>query len=74
MRRLDFDDHSGIDLAGVSTLVLISAGYAEDDQVIRRHAAVLHAASRDGVRHVIYTSLTGAGKTSSRAPWEVRPT
>lgn len=61
MRRLDFDDRSGIDLAGVSTLVLISAGYAEDDQVIGRHAAVLDAAVRDGVRHVVYTSLTGAG-------------
>lgn len=60
MRRLDFDDHSGIDLAGVSTLALVSAGYAEDDQVVRRHAAVLDAAARDGVRHVIYTSLTGA--------------
>ncbi|SDY60342.1 NAD(P)H dehydrogenase (quinone) [Asanoa ishikariensis] len=44
-----------------STLVLISAGYAEDDQVIDRHAAVLDAAARDGVRHVVYTSLTGAG-------------
>lgn len=61
MRRLDFDDPAGIDLAGVSTLVLVSAGYAEDDQVIRRHAAALDAAARDGVRHVIYTSLTGAG-------------
>ncbi|MFE2416117.1 NAD(P)H-binding protein [Streptomyces hokutonensis] len=61
MRRLDFDDSSGMDLAGVSTLVLISAGYAEDDQVIGRHAAVLDAAARDGVRHVVYTSLTGAG-------------
>ena len=61
MRRLDFDDHSGIDLVGVSTLTLISAGYAEDDQVIGRHAAVLDAAARDGVQHVIYTSLTGAG-------------
>jgi NAD(P)H dehydrogenase (quinone) len=61
MRRLDFDDHTSIDLAGVSTLVLISAGYAEDNQVIGRHAAVLDAAARDGVRHVIYTSLTGAG-------------
>ncbi|MEU1365098.1 NmrA family NAD(P)-binding protein [Streptomyces sp. NPDC005803] len=61
MRRLDFDDPTGIDLAGVSTLVLISAGYAEDDQVIRRHAAVLDAAVRDGVRHVVYASLTGAG-------------
>ncbi|MES9538156.1 NAD(P)H-binding protein [Actinomadura sp. NPDC000600] len=61
MRHLDFDDPAGIDLAGVSTLVLVSAGYAEDDQVVRRHGAVLDAAVRDGVRHVIYTSLTGAG-------------
>ncbi|MFF7331820.1 NmrA family NAD(P)-binding protein [Streptomyces sp. NPDC008150] len=61
MRRLDFDDPSGLDLTGVSTLVLVSAGYAEDDQVVARHAAVLDAAARDGVRHVVYTSLTGAG-------------
>ncbi|WP_129843886.1 NAD(P)H-binding protein [Streptomyces sp. RFCAC02] len=61
MRRLDFDDPAGIDLAGVATLVLISAGEAEDDRVVGRHAAVLHAAVRDGVRHVVYTSLTGAG-------------
>ncbi|MEU6743644.1 NAD(P)H-binding protein [Streptosporangium sandarakinum] len=61
MRRLDFDDHAGLDLAGVSTLVLVSAGYAEDDQVIERHAAVLDAAVRDGVGHVVYTSLTTAG-------------
>lgn len=61
MRRLDFDDPMSLDLAGVSTLVLISAGYAEDDQVVERHAAVLGAAARDGVRHVVYTSLTGAG-------------
>ncbi|MHA5051074.1 NAD(P)H-binding protein [Streptomyces sp. SD15] len=61
MRRVDFDDHVGLDLAGVSTLVLISAGYAEDDQVVGRHATVLDAAVRDGVHHVVYTSLTGAG-------------
>ncbi len=61
MRRLDFDDHAGLDLTGVSTLVLISAGYAEDDQVVARHAAVLDAAVRDGVGHVVYTSLTTAG-------------
>ncbi|WP_227014379.1 MULTISPECIES: NAD(P)H-binding protein [Nocardiopsis] len=61
MRRLDFDDRSAIDLAGVSTLVLVSTGYAEDDQVIGRQAAVLDAAVRDGVRHVVYTSLIGAG-------------
>lgn len=61
MRRLDFDDHVSLDLVGVSTLVLVSAGYAEDDQVVGRHAAVLDAAVRDGVRHVVYTSLTTAG-------------
>ncbi|MEU5432046.1 NmrA family NAD(P)-binding protein [Streptomyces sp. NPDC020719] len=61
MRRLDFDDHASLGLTGVSTLVLISAGYAEDDQVVERHAAVLDAAARDGVHHVVYTSLTGTG-------------
>lgn len=61
MRYLDFDDRAGIDLAGVRTLVLVSAGYAEDDQVVGRHAAVLDAAVRDGVQHVVYTSLSGAG-------------
>ncbi|MBV2153338.1 NmrA family NAD(P)-binding protein [Kitasatospora sp. SUK 42] len=61
VRRLDFDDHASLDLTGVSTLVLVSAGYAEDDQVIARHTAVLDAAVRDGVGHVVYTSLTTAG-------------
>ncbi|MFE1955231.1 NAD(P)H-binding protein [Streptomyces sp. NPDC059524] len=61
MRRLDFDDPSSLDLTGVATLVLVSAGYAEDDRVVARHAAVLDAAVRDGVRHVLYTSLTTAG-------------
>ncbi len=61
VRRLDFDDRAGLDLTGVSTLVLVSAGYAEDDVVVARHAAVLDAAVRDGVGHVVYTSLTAAG-------------
>ncbi|MFE9773624.1 NAD(P)H-binding protein [Streptomyces sp. NPDC005931] len=61
MRRLDFDDRLSLDLTAVSTLVLVSAGYAEDDQVVERHSMVLDAAVRDGVRHVVYTSLTGAG-------------
>jgi NAD(P)H dehydrogenase (quinone) len=60
-RHLDFDEPRGIDLAGVSTLVLVSAGYAEDDRVVARHGAVLDAAVRDGVGHVVYTSVTGAG-------------
>ncbi|MFJ7261339.1 NmrA family NAD(P)-binding protein [Streptomyces globosus] len=60
-RHLDFDEPAGLDLTGVSTLVLVSAGYAEDDQVIARHQALLDAAVRDGVVHVIYTSLTASG-------------
>jgi NAD(P)H dehydrogenase (quinone) len=60
-RLIDFDDATGLDLAGVSTLVMVSAGYAEDDQVIARHRALLDAAVRDGVAHVIYTSLTSSG-------------
>jgi NAD(P)H dehydrogenase (quinone) len=60
-RHLDFDDPAGLDLTDVSTLVLVSAGTAEDDQVIARHRALLDAAVRDGVTHVLYTSLTGAG-------------
>ncbi|WP_052391078.1 NAD(P)H-binding protein [Streptomyces sp. NRRL B-24484] len=61
MRHLDFDVPGSLDLREVSTLVLVSAGYAEDDRVVERHAAVLDAAVRDGVRHVVYTSLTTAG-------------
>jgi len=60
-RYLDFDDPATLDLTGVATLVLVSAGYAEDDRVIARHRALLTAAIRDGVEHVVYTSLTGAG-------------
>ncbi|GAA4824938.1 NAD(P)H-binding protein [Streptomyces ziwulingensis] len=60
-RLLDFDDATSLDLTGVSTLVLVSAGYAEDDQVITRHRTALDAAVRDGVSHMVYTSLTGDG-------------
>ncbi len=61
LRRLDFDDPASLDFGGVSTLVLVSAGYAEDDRVVARHGAAVEAAVRDGVDHVVYTSLTGAG-------------
>lgn len=60
-RVMDFDAPSNLDLAGIETLVLVSAGYAEDDVVLGRHRAVLEAARRDGVGHVAYTSLVGAG-------------
>lgn len=60
--RLDFDDPASLDLTGVRTLVLVSAGYGEDDVVIARHERVITAAEAAGVEHVVYTSLTGAGE------------
>lgn len=62
MRRLDFEDPGSLDLSGVDTLVMVSAGRGEDDVVIDRHQAVVQAAVRDGVRHVVYTSVTTAGE------------
>lgn len=59
--RVDFDTPETLDFRGVDTLLLISAGYGEDDEVISRHEAALAAAERDGVRHVVYTSLTEEG-------------
>jgi NAD(P)H dehydrogenase (quinone) len=63
VRRVDFDDPSAIEsgLAGTEVLLLVSAGQGEDDVVIARHAAAIDAAERVGVRHIVYTSLTGAG-------------
>ncbi|MFP7761859.1 NAD(P)H-binding protein [Marisediminicola sp. LYQ85] len=61
MRRIDFDDPSTISFDGVDTVVLISAGEAEDDIVIARHEAAVTAAERDGVKHIVYTSVTTAG-------------
>ncbi|WP_199549672.1 NAD(P)H-binding protein [Streptomyces sp. N35] len=62
-RRVDFDDPASLDssFSGVHTLLMISAGAAEDDVVIARHAAVISAAERAGVRHLVYTSLSGDG-------------
>ncbi|MDJ0318644.1 NAD(P)H-binding protein [Arthrobacter antibioticus] len=60
-RYVDFDDPDTLDLIGIETLVLVSAGYAEDDIVIARHERVVAAAQRDGVQHLIYTSLATAG-------------
>lgn len=68
VRRLDFDDPGSLDFGGVSTLLLVSAGYAEDDQVIARHGAAVTAAVRDGVTHVVYTSVTSAGDHLGFAP------
>ncbi|MFJ9949774.1 NAD(P)H-binding protein [Kitasatospora sp. NPDC091207] len=63
VRTVDFDRPQTLAdaFAGVRTLLLISAGYGEDDVVIARHRAAIEAAERAGVEHVIYTSLSGDG-------------
>ncbi|SCX31378.1 Quinone oxidoreductase 2 [Agrobacterium sp. DSM 25558] len=60
-RLMDFDRPETLDFSGISTLFLLSAGYAEDDVIMKRHGAVLAAASQHGVSHVVYTSLSAAG-------------
>lgn len=60
-RRIDFDDPRTLDFSDVKTLFMVSAGYGEDDVVIARHGAVIAAAERQRVRHIVYTSLTGRG-------------
>jgi uncharacterized protein YbjT (DUF2867 family) len=62
-RRIDFDDPATLTdgFKGVDVLVFVSAGFAEDDVVFARHGAVVDAAIAANVRHVIYTSLVGAG-------------
>jgi NAD(P)H dehydrogenase (quinone) len=60
-RRIDFDDPQSLDFSGISTLLLVSAGYAEDDVVLARHDAVIEAAEKQGVGAIVYTSLTGTG-------------
>ncbi|MGW2015449.1 NAD(P)H-binding protein [Streptomyces sp. NPDC001927] len=62
-RPVDFDAPATLPeaFAGVDTLLLISAGYGEDDLVIARHEAAISAAEAAGVRHIVYTSLSGDG-------------
>ncbi len=68
-RRIDFDDPESLraGFAGVDVLVMISAGYAEDDVVLTRHGAVAEAAAEAGIRHVIYTSLAASGERTTLA-------
>jgi NAD(P)H dehydrogenase (quinone) len=63
VRRIDFDDLPSLaeGFSGADTVLLISAGQAEHDVVIGRHGAAIDAAEKAGVRHLVYTSLTGAG-------------
>ena len=68
-RRVDFDDPRSLPGAfvGVDVLLVVSAGYAEDDVVFARHAAVADAAAAAGVRHLIYTSLAASGESMTIA-------
>lgn len=71
VRHIDFDDPGTLvaGFRGVDVLVLVSAGYAEDDVVLARHGAVAAAATVAGVKHVIYTSLSvSAHRTSLAVP------
>lgn len=63
VRRIDFDVPATLTagFAGVDVLVFVSAGFGDDDVVLARHGAVVAAAGAAGVRHVIYTSLSGSG-------------
>ncbi|MGV9302566.1 NAD(P)H-binding protein [Nonomuraea sp. NPDC003727] len=62
-RLVDFDQPATLveGFRGVGTLLLISAGYGEDDVVIARHEAAISAAEQAGVGHIVYTSLSGDG-------------
>ena len=68
-RRVDFDDARSLPaaFAGADVLLVVSAGYAEDDVVFARHGAVADAAAAAGVRHVIYTSLASSGGSTTIA-------
>ncbi|MGV9450852.1 NmrA family NAD(P)-binding protein [Streptomyces sp. NPDC003635] len=68
-RRIDFDHPASLaaGFAGVDVLVMISAGYAEDDVVLARHGAAADAAAEAGVRHVVYTSLAASGERTTLA-------
>lgn len=68
-RHIDFDQPATLASAfrGVDTLVMISAGYADDDVVIARHGAAADAADAAGVSHVVYTSLIGAADHTTLA-------
>jgi len=63
VRRIDFDDPPSMaeGFVGADIVLLISAGQAEHEVVIARHGAAIDAAEKAGVRHLVYTSLTGAG-------------
>ena len=66
-RHVDFSAPDSLDFNGVDTLLLVSAGAQEDDRQIAFNRVAVEVAERDGVSHLAYTSLTGAGDHLSMA-------
>ena len=66
-RHVDFSSPDSLDFTGVNTLLLVSAGAQEDDRQIAFNRAAVEVAARDGISHLAYTSLTGAGDHLSMA-------
>jgi NAD(P)H dehydrogenase (quinone) len=60
-RPLDFERPDARQLTDIETLLIVSAGYGEDDEVIGRHDNIISAAEAQGVSQIIYTSLTETG-------------
>ena len=66
-RHVDFSIPDSLDFNGVDTLLLVPAGAQEDDRQVAFNRAAVEIAVRDGVSHLVYTSLTGAGDHLSMA-------
>ncbi len=61
----DYDDHDSVvdALRGVTTLFMVSA--AENEDRLGQHYTFVDAAAEAGVRHVIYTSFSGAAEDAT---------
>lgn len=66
-RHVDFSAPDSLDFNGVDTLLLVPAGAQEDGRQVAFNHAAVEVAERDGVSHIVYTSLTGAGDHLSMA-------
>ena len=66
-RHVDFSVPDSLDFNGVDTLLLVPAGAQEDDRQVAFNRAAVEIAARDGVSHLVYTSLTGASDHLSMA-------
>ena len=66
-RHVDFSVPDSLDFNGVDTLLLVPAGAPPDPRPPANTRAPVAIAARDGVSHLVYTSLTGAGDHLSMA-------